>query len=159
MNFSDPMANTSDLAAEAVTIPIQLDDGAALPVYQTAGAAGMDLTSTEDVELKPLERKLVGTGIRLAIPAGFEGQIRPRSGLAVRHGISMVNSPGTIDSDYRGEIKILLINLGDSVVKFAQGERIGQLVICPVARADWQPVASLDDTIRGSGGFGSTGVH
>ncbi len=151
--------STFDSWLDPVQIPIQLDEGASLPVYQTDGAAGMDLTSTESVQLQPLERKLVGTGIRLAIPLGFEGQIRPRSGLAVRHGISMVNTPGTIDSDYRGEIKILLINLGDSVVQFAQGERIGQLVICPVARAHWQPVASLDETERGSGGFGSTGVQ
>jgi len=142
-----------------VVIPIQLDSAATLPAYQTDGAAGMDLTSTQEVELQPLERKLVGTGIRVGIPVGFEGQIRPRSGLAVRHGISMVNSPGTIDSDYRGEIKILLINLGDSVVKFAQGERIGQLVICPVARAAWQLVPNLDETDRGSGGFGSTGTQ
>jgi len=149
---------SSDLPLGPVTIPIQVDEGATLPAYQTDGAAGMDLTSTESVELQPLERKLVGTGIRVAIPRGFEGQIRPRSGLAVRHGISMVNTPGTIDSDYRGEIKILLINFGDSVVKFAQGERIGQLVICPVARAHWEPVLSLDETDRGSGGFGSTGV-
>jgi dUTP pyrophosphatase len=141
-----------------ISIPVVVDDGAKLPQYQTEGSAGMDLVSTEAVELAPGERKLVGTGIRVAIPAGFEGQVRPRSGLAVRHGISMVNTPGTIDSDYRGELKVLLINLGDSVVKLGQGERVAQLVICPVMRADWLVVESLDDTERGGGGFGSTGV-
>jgi len=141
-----------------ISIPVVVDDGAKLPQYQTEGSAGMDLVSTEPVELAPGERKLVGTGIRVAIPAGFEGQVRPRSGLAVRHGISMVNTPGTIDSDYRGELKVLLINLGDSVVKLGQGERVAQLVICPVMRADWLVVESLDDTERGGGGFGSTGV-
>ena len=139
-------------------MPVVLDDGAQLPQYQTEGSAGMDLVSTEPVELAPGERKLVGTGIRVAIPVGFEGQVRPRSGLAVRHGISMVNTPGTIDSDYRGEIKVLLINLGDLVVKLGQGERIAQLVICPVMRAEWLVVEYLDDTERGGGGFGSTGV-
>jgi len=141
-----------------ISIPVVVADGASLPRYQTEGSAGMDLVSTEPVELAPGERKLVGTGIQVAIPAGFEGQVRPRSGLAVRHGISMVNTPGTIDSDYRGEIKVLLINLGDSVVKLGQGERVAQLVICPVMRADWRVVESLDDTERGGGGFGSTGV-
>ena len=141
-----------------ISIPVVVADGASLPRYQTEGSAGMDLVSTEPVELAPGERKLVGTGIHVAIPAGFEGQMRPRSGLAVRHGISMVNTPGTIDSDYRGEIKVLLINLGDSVVKLGQGERVAQLVICPVMRADWLVVESLDDTERGGGGFGSTGV-
>jgi dUTP pyrophosphatase len=141
-----------------ISIPVVVADGASLPRYQTEGSAGMDLVSTEPVELAPGERKLVGTGIQVAIPAGFEGQVRPRSGLAVRHGISMVNTPGTIDSDYRGEIKVLLINLGDSVVKLGQGERVAQLVICPVMRADWLVVKSLDDTERGGGGFGSTGV-
>lgn len=141
-----------------ISIPVVVADGASLPRYQTEGSAGMDLVSTEPVELAPGERKLVGTGIHVAIPAGFEGQVRPRSGLAVRHGISMVNTPGTIDSDYRGEIKVLLINLGDSVVKLGQGERVAQLVICPVTRADWLVVESLDDTERGGGGFGSTGV-
>lgn len=124
----------------------------------TPGAAGMDLRSIEPVELEPMERKLVSTGIRIAIPEGCEGQVRPRSGLAVKHGISMVNTPGTIDSDYRGEIKVLLINLGQNVVQLAAGERIAQLVICPVVRAEIAVVEELDDTQRGSGGFGSTGT-
>jgi dUTP pyrophosphatase len=104
-----------------------------------------------------MERKLVGTGIRIAVPQGFEAQVRPRSGLAIKHGISMVNSPGTIDSDYRGEIKLILINFGSEAVQFNQGERIGQLVMCPVARASLKVVKELNETERGQGGFGSTG--
>lgn len=146
-------------AALKVQVLVKLEDGAEAPAYMTPGSAGMDLRSFQDVELRPMERKLVPTGIRIAIPEGYEGQVRPRSGLAVKHGISMVNTPGTIDSDYRGEVKVLLINLGDSVVQLAKGERIAQLVICPVARADIEIVASLDETERGKGGFGSTGTR
>lgn len=107
--------------------------------------------------LEPLQRKLVRTGVRIAVPPGFEAQVRPRSGLALRLGLSMVNSPGTIDSDYRGEIAVILINLGSEVVKLEQGERIAQLVVCPVARAEVRIVAELSETDRGEGGFGSTG--
>ena len=139
-------------------IPVVLADGATLPAYATPGAAGADLCCSEDFELSPMERKLIPTGLHMAIPEGYEGQIRPRSGLAVRHGISMVNAPGTIDSDYRGEIKLILINLGDSVVQFRKGERIGQMVICPVVRAEWAAMESLEETERGAGGFGSTGT-
>jgi dUTP pyrophosphatase len=117
----------------------------------------MDLCSTEDVALQPLERSLVGTGVRMAIPKGFEGQVRPRSGLALKKGVSMVNTPGTIDSDYRGEIKCLLINLSQEPVLLAKGERIAQLVIVPVSQAYLEVVDDLDDTERGEGGFGSTG--
>lgn len=141
-----------------VSISVQLLDGAMLPAYQSEGAAGMDLCANESFELRPFERRLVGTGIRVAIPDGFEGQVRPRSGLALRHGISMVNTPGTIDSDYRGEVRVLLINLGDAPVAFQRGERVGQLVICPIAKAQLQVVATLEDTARGENGFGSTGV-
>jgi len=137
-------------------IPVVVQDGH-LPRYESEGAAGMDLRATSEVTLKSLERKLVGTGVRIAIPRGFEGQVRPRSGLAARLGLSMVNSPGTIDSDYRGEIGVILINLSSDEVKLAQGERIGQLVICPVTRAELVPVEQLDETERGEGGFGSTG--
>ena len=136
-----------------IQVPIVLQDGCAVPAYQTAGSAGVDLCLSESIELKPMERRLARTGIRVAIPHGFEGQVRPRSGLALRHGIAMVNSPGTIDSDYRGELKLILINLGESVVKLASGERVGQLV----ATAQFLPVDSLEDTDRGEGGFGSTG--
>ena len=141
-----------------IQVPIILEDGSVLPTYQSEGAAGMDLCSTESVELAPLERALVPTGLRVAIPEGFEGQIRPRSGLAIKKGISMVNSPGTIDSDYRGEIKVILINLSSGVVKLERGERIAQLVFCPVARAVLDVVEILKRTGRGEGGFGSTGT-
>ena len=138
-------------------VPIQLTETATLPSYQTVGAAGVDLCCSEGFTIHPMERKLVGTGIKLAIPSGFEAQVRPRSGLAIRHGISMVNSPGTIDSDYRGEIMLILINFGTETVEFNQGERIGQLVFCPVVQADLKVVERLDGTERGDGGFGSTG--
>jgi dUTP pyrophosphatase len=118
----------------------------------------MDLRIIEDVVLEPGERRLARTGLRAAIPEGYEGQVRPRSGLAIKHGITMVNTPGTIDSDYRGEIGIILINLGQSVVKLEQGERVAQLVVCPVTRAEWRIVDALDETRRGEGGFGSTGT-
>lgn len=140
-----------------VSVQITLEPGAQLPTYQTSGSAGMDLRCLEDFELEPMQRKLVRTGIRIALPEGFEAQVRPRSGLALKHGIAMVNSPGTIDWDYRGEIGLILINLGSDVVRFSCGERIGQLVICPVARAEMEIVDGLDQTARGSGGFGSTG--
>jgi dUTP pyrophosphatase len=141
-----------------VSLPITLQEGATLPTYATAGAAGMDLACLENLDLQPMERKLVPTGIRIAVPQGYEAQVRPRSGLALRHGITVVNSPGTIDSDYRGEIKLILINLGSEPVQFRKGERIGQLVLCPVARAELLVVESLDGTERGDGGFGSTGT-
>ena len=143
--------------SDTLEVPIMLADGATLPTYQTEGAAGLDLCCSEPFDLGPMERKLVSTGIRIAVPQGFEAQVRPRSGLAIKHGISMVNSPGTIDSDYRGEIKLILINFGSEAVQFNQGERIGQLVMCPVARASLKVVKELNETERGQGGFGSTG--
>jgi len=141
-----------------VSVEILVREGGAIPAYQTDLAAGMDLCAAEPFSLEPGERRAVPTGISIALPAGFEAQVRPRSGLALRHGIGMVNAPGTIDADYRGEIKVLLINLGTSVVSFDQGERIAQLVVAPVARVEWLPVQSLSETGRGSGGFGSTGT-
>lgn len=129
-----------------------------MPSYATEGSAGMDLRSSEDVTLNPGERKAVATGLKMAIPEGYEGQVRPRSGLALKHGLAMVNSPGTIDSDYRGEVKMILINLGSDVVQFSKGERLGQLVICPIVRASLLSVESLEGTARGDGGFGSTGI-
>ena len=147
-----------DQDADKLTVRVTLEPDAILPKYQTGGSAGMDLRSVEGVELAPMERKLVRTGLRVSIPAGHEGQVRPRSGLALRHGISMVNSPGTIDSDYRGEIAVILINLGADAVKLERGERIAQLVIVPVTRATLRPVDVLDETERGGGGFGSTGI-
>lgn len=130
-----------------------------LPAYQTAGAAGLDLQAAiaSPLVLKPLERMLVPTGIAVAIPAKFEGQVRPRSGLALKHGISVVNTPGTIDSDYRGEIKVLLVNLGAKKVTVQPLDRIAQLVITPVATAELELVTELPPTTRGGGGYGSTG--
>jgi len=141
-----------------VDIPLTLSDGGQVPTYGTEDAAGMDLRCIEDIELAPMQRTLARTGIRMAIPRGFEGQVRPRSGLALKHGISMVNTPGTIDADYRGEIGVILINLGQDVVKLSCGERIAQLVIMPIVRANIAVVDDLDETSRGEGGFGSTGI-
>lgn len=128
-----------------------------LPRYQTEGSAGLDLRADEAVRLSPGQRALVPTGLTLAIPPGFEGQVRPRSGLALKQGITCVNSPGTIDSDYRGEVGVLLVNLGNREVELARGERIAQLVIAKVERLEWAEVAELPATRRGEGGFGSTG--
>ena len=133
------------------------EDSATIPSYQSAGAAGLDICAAEDVSIEKMERKLVKTGLRMAIPEGFEGQIRPRSGLALRHGITMLNSPGTIDSDYRGEIGLIVINLGEASVEISKGDRLAQLVICPTTRAVMKEVEILDDTVRGDQGFGSTG--
>ena len=128
-----------------------------LPRYETEGSAGMDLRADEPFTLAPGERRLVPTGLALEIPAGHEGQVRPRSGLAVRHGIAIVNAPGTIDSDYRGEVQVVLVNLGQAPVAFARGDRIAQLVIAPVTRAVVEVADDLTATGRGAGGFGSTG--
>lgn len=134
-------------------------EGLALPEYATDGAAGMDVRAAEDVTLAPGARHAVATGLALAIPPGYEIQVRPRSGLALKHGISVPNSPGTIDSDYRGELKVILINHGAEPFPIARGDRVAQLVLAPVVRAAWTEVAELDETARGSGGFGSTGGH
>ncbi len=134
-------------------------EGLALPSYATGGAAGMDVLAAEDVVLAPGGRHAVATGFALAIPDNYEIQVRPRSGLALKHGISLPNTPGTIDSDYRGELKIILINHGSEAFTIARGDRVAQLVLAPVVRADWDEVEELDDTARGTGGFGSTGGH
>lgn len=130
-----------------------------LPAYQTEHAAALDLTANIDVPitLQPLERALIPTGIHMAIPAGYEAQIRPRSGLALKHGISMVNAPGTIDADYRGEIGVIMINLGQQPFTVNDGERIAQMALNKIGQIEWQPVETLDETKRGSGGFGHTG--
>jgi dUTP pyrophosphatase len=128
-----------------------------LPRYATDGAAGMDVVAAEDLTLAPGARHAVATGFAMAIPAGYEVQVRPRSGLALKHGITCLNTPGTIDSDYRGEIKVILANLGTEDFPIARGDRIAQLVPAPVQRADLDEVTSLDETARGAGGFGSTG--
>lgn len=128
-----------------------------LPAYETAGSAGMDLRAAEAVTLKPGARHLVPTGLSIALPQGFEAQVRPRSGLAVKHGITVLNSPGTIDSDYRGEVKVPLINHGQDDFVIARGDRIAQMVIAPVVQIGWTEVAELGETARGTGGFGSSG--
>lgn len=127
------------------------------PRYETAGSAGLDLRADEPFTLAPGERRLVPTGLALEIPPGHEGQVRARSGLAARHGVALVNAPGTVDSDYRGEVKVLLVNLGQDAVSFARGDRIAQLVIAPVARVGVELVEGLAGSGRGGGGFGSTG--
>ncbi len=134
-------------------------EGLPLPAYATSGAAGMDVVSAEDVVIAPGARHAVATGLAVAIPAGYEIQVRPRSGLALKHGITVPNTPGTIDSDYRGELKVILINLGDEPFTVQRGDRVAQLVLAPVVQAAWDEVAELDATERGTGGFGSTGGH
>ena len=134
-------------------------EGLALPAYATTGAAGMDVLAAEDVTLAPGGRHAVATGFAVAIPPGYEIQVRPRSGLALKHGISVPNTPGTIDSDYRGELKVIMINLGDEPFAIARGDRIAQLVLAPVTQAAWNEVRELDETERGASGFGSTGGH
>ena len=132
----------------------------ATPNYETEGAAGMDLRANIDdsITLKPLERAIVKTGLFIALPVGFEAQVRPRSGLAAKKGITVLNSPGTVDADYRGEIGVILVNLSNEAFIVNDGERIGQLIIAKHERVNWQEVAILSETERGSGGFGSTGV-
>lgn len=149
--------------SETIYIPVcQLPHGAALalPRYETFEAAGMDLMAAVDEEilLAPLQRSMIPTGLSIALPAGYEAQIRPRSGLAAKHGITVLNSPGTIDADYRGEIKVILINLGQESFTVTAGMRIAQMVIAPVVQGQWKKTDTLPDSSRGSGGFGSTGA-
>lgn len=138
----------------------KLRDNAILPAYMTAHAAGMDLCAalTEELVLQPGERTLIPTGLAMEIPPGYEGQVRPRSGLALKKGVALVNAPGTIDADYRGEVGIILINHGDAPVTFAPGDRIAQLIIAPVVQATIELVDDLNETGRNAGGFGHTGV-
>jgi dUTP pyrophosphatase len=132
-----------------------------LPAYETSHAAGMDLRAAvpqdEPVVLRPGDRHAVPTGLAMAIPPGFEGQVRPRSGLAARNGVTCLNAPGTVDADYRGEVKVILINLGPETFTVRRGDRIAQLLIAPVVQANWRETDVLDETARGEGGFGSTG--
>ena len=148
----------------APVIPIQRlphSEGLPLPAYETAQAAGMDLRAAvpehEPFVLRPGARHAVPTGLAFALPAGFEGQVRPRSGLALKAGVTCLNTPGTIDADYRGEVKVILINLGSEPFEIRRGDRVAQLVLAPVTRAAWLRVEELDATERGEGGFGSTG--
>lgn len=143
-----------------LTIPVINHSRHALPDYQTAHAAGLDLRAdlpNGPITLGPLERQLIPTGLSLALPVGYEAQVRPRSGLAYKHGIGIVNSPGTIDADYRGEIKVLLVNLSNDPFVVQDGERIAQLVVARHETIAWQPVEQLSETERGAGGYGSTG--
>jgi dUTP pyrophosphatase len=149
-----------------VTSPVKVEvkrlphgGGLPLPAYATSGAAGMDVVSAESVTIACGARHAVATGLALAIPAGYEIQVRPRSGLALKHGITVPNTPGTIDSDYRGELKVILINHGTEPFPIARGDRVAQLVLAPVVQAAWAEVDELDATTRGDGGFGSTGGH
>jgi dUTP pyrophosphatase len=130
-----------------------------LPAYATASSAGLDLKAALDqaITLRPLERKIIGTGLKIALPEGYEAQVRPRSGLAAKHGLTVLNAPGTIDADYRGEIGVILVNLSNKAVEINPGERIAQLVVAQYTQVDWQVVEALDSTDRGEGGFGSTG--
>jgi len=154
-----PNATETPATIEILRLPHGRD--LPLPSYQSALAAGLDLVaalpSDRPLKLAPGERALVPTGIAIALPPGLEAQVRPRSGLAVRHGLTLLNAPGTVDADYRGEIQVLLINLGQEAVTVSRGMRVAQLVIAAVARASLQEVATLGQTERGSGGFGSTG--
>lgn len=150
------------MSAHHPTVPIlfkRLPHGQHLPLpaYATEGASGMDVVSAEDLDLAPGQRHAVATGLALAIPPGYEIQVRPRSGLALKHGISVPNAPGTIDSDYRGELKVILINHGTESFSIRRGDRVAQLVLAPVTRGTWLEVDSLEETQRGEGGFGSTG--
>lgn len=147
----------------AVAVKLQIlphGHGLPLPGYATAGSAGVDLAAAVEstLVLPPGDRIDVPTGLAVALPQGWEGQVRPRSGLALKYGITILNSPGTIDADYRGEIRVILANLGTTPFTVARGERIAQLVIAPVSRAEWQVVTELPQTGRGAGGFGSTGT-
>lgn len=132
-----------------------------LPAYATTQSAGMDIRAnlSESVELKPLERKLIPTGLYIALPDGYEAQMRPRSGLAIKHGITLLNTPGTIDADYRGEIGVILVNLSNEPFVINDGERICQMVIASYQQVEWEAVEVLDDTERGAGGFGHTGKN
>lgn len=156
------MSGRGDAAGAVVVAVTRLPHGADLPLpgYATEGSAGMDLMAALDgpVRLAPGERARLPTGLAIALPPGFEAQVRPRSGLAAKAGITVLNSPGTVDSDYRGEIQVILVNLGGETVELQPGDRIAQLVVAPVARAAWAECDSLPGTARGSGGFGSTGL-
>ncbi len=154
------LAKNSELTSNSVLVAIRRlphGEGLDLPAYATEGAAGMDVLAAEDVSLAPGGRYAVATGLAVAIPPGFEIQVRPRSGLALKHGVTVPNTPGTIDSDYRGELKIIVINHGTQDFAIRRGDRIAQLVLAPVTRASWLEVDSLGETARGEGGFGSTG--
>jgi dUTP pyrophosphatase len=142
-----------------IQLPIINDSPFDLPTYATISSAGLDLKAVLDapISLAPLERKIIGTGLKIALPEGYEAQVRPRSGLAAKHGITVLNAPGTIDADYRGEIGVILVNLSNDSFTIQPGERIAQLVVAQYTQVSWQPTTNLEETDRGEGGFGSTG--
>lgn len=145
---------------EKIDVYIAVQDGAVVPNYATDHSSGVDLCAFIDgpITLGPMDRALVPTGISIGIPVGFEAEVRPRSGMAVKHGVTVLNTPGTIDADYRGEVKVILVNLGKEPFAIKNGDRIAQMVFKKLARVEWKPVANLEGTARGQGGFGSTGV-
>lgn len=142
-----------------LSVPIINESPFDLPAYATISSAGLDLKAVLDapISLPPLERKIIGTGLKIALPEGYEAQVRPRSGLAAKHGITVLNAPGTIDADYRGEIGVILVNLSNDSFTIQPGERIAQLVVAQYTQVSWQPTTNLEETDRGEGGFGSTG--
>ncbi len=156
--MTSSMTGTETIEVEIVRLPHARD--LRLPDYATAAAAGADLLAAidRDIELGPLERRIVPTGISIALPVGFEAQVRPRSGLAAKNGVTVANAPGTIDADYRGEVGVILVNLSRETFRISRGMRIAQLVVARHARAVWREVSALEETARGAGGFGSTGV-
>jgi dUTP pyrophosphatase len=149
----------TDLAVDLRRLPNA--EGLPLPAYATADSAGMDLVAAVagDVVIEPGRRALVPTGLAIALPAGFEAQVRPRSGLALKHGVTVLNAPGTIDADYRGEIAVILVNHGEEPFAIRRGDRIAQMIVAPVTHVAWREVAALDESARGAGGFGSTGTE
>ncbi len=154
------------MTTETVAVNVKIlehGEGLPLPKYETSDSAGMDLYAALDAEEKitlgPLERTLIPTGLAMALPSRFEAQVRPRSGLAAKNGVTVANSPGTIDADYRGEVKVILINLSNEPFTIERGMRVAQMVIAPVTQGSWNVVTDLDETARGTGGFGSTGTH
>ncbi|BDU50768.1 dUTP diphosphatase [Haliovirga abyssi] len=153
--------NNNNIKNNEINIRVILEEGAKLPEYKTIGSAGMDIFAfiNKDLEIAPLERVLVPTGVKMEIPVGYEVQVRPRSGLALKHGLTLVNSPGTIDSDYRGEIKIIMINLGKESYNIKPYDRIGQFILKKVDKAKLEVVSELENTLRGEGGFGHTGKN
>ena len=142
-----------------ITLSVVREQGVSLPEYATSGSAGMDIHAmlAEAVTLHPGERRLIPTGLKIELPEGYEAQVRPRSGLALKHGVTVLNTPGTIDSDYRGEIGVVLINLGQEDFQVKNGDRIAQMVVAPFAQVKWNEVLILDNTVRGEGGYGHTG--
>ena len=161
MNTAQACESFSFPVLDYVKVKVINNSDFALPEYATPGSAGMDLRAniSSPIMLGPMERRVISTGLSLELPAGYEAQVRPRSGLALKHGVTVINSPGTIDSDFRGDIGVILINLGNTPFTINPGERIAQMVIKEYVRAEWEPVSDLSNTERGTGGFGHSGTN